>query len=140
LFNVTDPNSGCAGTSTTLPNGQPAVDLSGLTADQEFEAGLVCDGIKAAPPTALPTPCPAAGLTSTLVKVPAPGTENDDKNPPRIQPRNLFDAAIGDDNIFNGESSLPARANTVTTPEPLLRVQSFSFRLLNYDEVNLRGG
>ncbi|MDX6459609.1 MAG: hypothetical protein QOE55_3306 [Acidobacteriaceae bacterium] len=102
-YNVTDPNSGCAGTSTTLPNGQPGVDLSGLTADQEFEAGLVCDGIKATPTTPLPTPCPAAGLTSTLVKVPAPGTENDDKNPPRIQPRNLFDAAIGDDNIFNGE-------------------------------------
>jgi hypothetical protein len=37
------------------------------------------------------------------VKVPAPGTENDDKNPPRIQPRNLFDAAIGDDNLFKGE-------------------------------------
>ncbi|MEA2260405.1 MAG: hypothetical protein QOJ51_3230, partial [Acidobacteriaceae bacterium] len=102
-YNVTDPNSGCAGTSVTLPNGQPGVDLSGLTADQEFEAGLVCDGIKATPTTPLPTPCPAAGLTSTLVKVPAPGTENDDKNPPRIQPRNLFDAAIGDDNIFNGE-------------------------------------
>ena len=25
--------------------------------------------------------------------MPAPGTENDDKNPPRIQPRNLFDLA-----------------------------------------------
>ncbi len=92
-----------ADTVPTLPNGQPGVDLSGLTADQEFEAGLVCDGIKATPTTPLPTPCPAAGPTSSLVKVPAPGTENDDKNPPRIQPRNLFDAAIGNDNIFNGE-------------------------------------
>ena len=36
-------------------------------------------------------------------KVPAPGTENDDKNPPRIQPRNLFDASIGDDNLFHGD-------------------------------------
>jgi hypothetical protein len=102
-YNVTDPNSGCGATSVTLPNGQPGVDLSGLTADQEFEAGLTCDGIKATPTTPLPTPCPAAGLTSNLVKVPAPGTENDDKNPPRIQPRNLFDAAIGDDNLFKGE-------------------------------------
>ncbi len=106
-YNVTDPNSLCnpinGGPSTTLPDGTPAIDLSGLTADQEFEAGLVCDGVKATPATPLPTPCPAAGLTSTLVKVPAPGTENDDSNPPRIQPRNLFDAAIGDDNLFNGE-------------------------------------
>ncbi len=106
-YNVTDPNSLCnpinGGSSVTLPNGQPGIDLSGLTADQEFEAGLICDGIKATPTTPLPTPCPASGLTSNLVKVPAPGTENDDKNPPRIQPRNLFDAAIGEDNIFKGD-------------------------------------
>jgi hypothetical protein len=106
-YNVTDPNSLCnpinGGPSVTLPNGQPGIDLSGLTADQEFEAGLMCDGIRATPTTPLPTPCPASGLTSNLVKVPAPGTENDDKNPPRIQPRNLFDAAIGEDNIFNGD-------------------------------------
>jgi hypothetical protein len=34
---------------------------------------------------------------------PAPGTENDDKNPPRIAPRHLFDLAIGDDNLFRGD-------------------------------------
>ena len=102
-YNVTDPNSLCPPTSVTLPNGQPGIDLSGLTADEQFEAGLICDGVRATPTTPLPTPCPAAELTSNLVKVPAPGTENDDKNPPRIQPRNLFDAAIGEDNIFNGD-------------------------------------
>jgi hypothetical protein len=106
-YNVTDPNSLCnpinGGASVPLPNGQPGIDLSGLTADQEFEAGLQCGGIRATPTTPLPTPCPAAELTSTLVKVPAPGTENDDKNPPRIQPRNLFDASIGEDNIFGGD-------------------------------------
>jgi hypothetical protein len=106
-YNVTDPNSRCnpinGGPSVTLPNGQPGIDLSGLTADQEFEAGLICDGVRATPTTPLPTPCPASGLTSNLVKVPAPGTENDDKDPPRIQPRNLFDAAIGEDNIFKGD-------------------------------------
>lgn len=66
-------------------------------------AGLVCDEVKATPTPTLPTPCPAPGLTSPLVKVPGPGTEKDDKNPPRIQPPNLFDAAIGDDNILDGE-------------------------------------
>jgi hypothetical protein len=38
-----------------------------------------------------------------LIKVPAAGTEQDDKNPPRIAPRNLFDIAIGDDNLFHAE-------------------------------------
>jgi hypothetical protein len=106
-YNVTDPNSLCnpinGGPSVTLPNGQPGINVSGLTADEQFEAGLRCGDIRATPTTPLPSPCPAAELTSNLVKIPAPGTENDDKNPPRIQPRSLFDASIGEDNIFNGD-------------------------------------
>ena len=105
-YNVTDPNSLCnpanGGTSITLPNGQPGIDLSGLTADQEFEAGLTCDGFRATPTQGF-TSCDAAGLTSTLVQIPKPGTENDDTDPPRIAPRNLFDASIGEDNLFHGE-------------------------------------
>ena len=31
---------------------------------------------------------------------PPPAPKNDDHNPPRIQPRNLFDIAVGHDNIF----------------------------------------
>jgi hypothetical protein len=105
-YNVTDPNSLCnpvnGGASITLPNGQPGVDLSGLTPDQQFEAGLTCDGVKATP-TAGFTSCDAAGYTSKLVSIPAPGTENDDKNPPRIAPRNLFDVSVGKNNIFHAE-------------------------------------
>jgi hypothetical protein len=101
-YNITDPNSHCAGVSTTL-NGQPAIDLSGFTADQEFEAGLSCNGIKATPTTPLPTPCLATQLTSSLLSIPAPGTENDDKNPSRVTPRSLFDASIGEDNLFGGD-------------------------------------
>jgi len=37
------------------------------------------------------------------VTIPAPGTENDDHNPPRIAPRHLFDIAVGDDNLFRGD-------------------------------------
>ena len=47
--------------------------------------------------------CLASQLTSKLVRIPAPGTENDDHNPPRIAPRSLFDASIGEDNLFNGD-------------------------------------
>ena len=79
------------------------VDLSGLTADQQFQAGLVCNGQRATPTSALPTSCPGSQFSSSLVSVPAPGTENDDKNPPRIAPRHLFDLAIGDDNLFRGD-------------------------------------
>ncbi len=79
------------------------VDLSGLTADQEFQAGLSCNGVRATPTLALPSSCAGNQFASNLVRIPAPGTENDDKNPPRIQPRNLFDIAVGHDNILHGE-------------------------------------
>ncbi len=48
------------------------------------------------------TSCLATQLTSKLVQVRAPNTEDDDKNPSRIAPRNLFDASVGKDNLFNG--------------------------------------
>jgi hypothetical protein len=37
------------------------------------------------------------------VKIPAPGKQNDDHNPARIQMRNLFDLALGDDDLFHGD-------------------------------------
>ena len=93
------------------------VDLSNLTADQQFQAGLNCSGQRATPTTALPSSCPGSQFSSTLVKIPAPGTENDDKNPPRIAPRHVFDVAIGDDNLFKGDKykvSLQLTAINVT--------------------------
>jgi hypothetical protein len=108
-YNVTDPNSLCnpinGGPSITI-NGQPGIDLSGLTPDQQFQAGLACNGIKATPFVGIPgNQCLASQLTSKLVSIPAPGTENDDKNPPRIAPRNLFDLSLGEDNLFNGDKN-----------------------------------
>jgi Carboxypeptidase regulatory-like domain/TonB-dependent Receptor Plug Domain len=98
-----DPNSACADTSTTL-SGQPAVDLSRLTADQEFQAGLECNGLKATPNNPLPAVCLASQYSSTLVKIPAPGTGDNDHNPQRILPRNLFDVSLGNDNLFKGDT------------------------------------
>ncbi len=95
-----DPNTACADTSTTL-NGQPAVDLSSLTADQEFQAGLMCNGQKATPDDPLPAVCLASQYSSSLLKIPAPGTGNNDHNPARIAPRNLFDVSIGKTNVFH---------------------------------------
>jgi hypothetical protein len=93
--------------STTL-GGQPAVNMTDpfgtpLTADQEFQAGFTCNGARATPTVPLPFTCPASQFGSSLISVPAPGTENDDHNPPRIAHRNLFDIAVGDDNLFKGD-------------------------------------
>ncbi|ADW69677.1 TonB-dependent receptor [Granulicella tundricola] len=109
-YNVTDPNSACGGYSfdangnpLTL-NGKPAIDLSSLTADEEFQAGLVCDGVHATQINGFSI-CDAAGLTSKLINIPAPGTEDDDHHPQRIANRNLFDMQMGDDQIirFGGD-------------------------------------
>jgi hypothetical protein len=97
------------GGGANIPSGQIALvnNLTGLplTADQEFQAGLTCNGVLAAPnPTgpALAT-CPAGQLGSIFIKIPGVGKENDDHNPQRIAPRNLFDASIGHDNLFHGD-------------------------------------
>ena len=52
------------------------------------------------------TSCAPSQYGSTRVTIPAPGTENDDKNPPRIAPRHLFDLAVGDDNLFRGDKQI----------------------------------
>ncbi len=93
------------GGSANIPKGDIAMvnNLNGLplTADQEFQAGFFCGNLHATPLVALPSVCPGSQFGSTLISVPAPGTENDDHNPQRIAPRHLFDAAVGDDNLFH---------------------------------------
>jgi hypothetical protein len=84
-------------TDTTTP-----VDLAGLSADQQMQAGLFCGSQH--PTLSQPlSSCAPSQYGSNLVKIPAPGTENDDHNPPRIASRHLFDVAVGDDNLFKGE-------------------------------------
>jgi hypothetical protein len=82
---------------TTTP-----VDLTAFTADQQLQAGLACGGVRPTLSSPL-TSCAPSQLGSSLLKIPAPGTENDDKNPPRIQPRHMFDLSIGQDNLLGGE-------------------------------------
>jgi Carboxypeptidase regulatory-like domain/TonB-dependent Receptor Plug Domain len=71
--------------------------------DQQAAIGLFC-GTTFATPTSPILSCPSgANRGATRVNIPADGTENDDKNPPRIAPRNLFDVAVGQDNLFRGD-------------------------------------
>ena len=93
---------------TTTLNGQPAIAITDsfgtpLTPDQQFESGLFCGSVRATPFVGIPNPCPVSQFGSTLLNVPAPGTEADDKNPPRIASRHLFDLAIGHDNVLHGD-------------------------------------
>jgi Carboxypeptidase regulatory-like domain len=94
-------NTNCAGAVETS-NGTQVVDLTGFSADQQLQAGLFCGSTL---PT-LSSPllfCPASQYGSTRIQIPAPGTEDDDRNPPRIAPRNLFDISVGVDNLFHGD-------------------------------------
>jgi Carboxypeptidase regulatory-like domain/TonB-dependent Receptor Plug Domain len=111
------------------------VDTSIITADQQFQAGIFCGNIFATPTTPISSSlgvnlCPASMYGAKYVSIPAPGTEDDDKNPPRIAPRNLFDVAVGDDDIFHGDRykwSLRLTAVNITNKEALYNfISTFS--------------
>ena len=69
----------CPAITMTDPSGIP------LTADEEFAGGFFCGSqARHANRSALPFTCLASQFGSTKVQVPAPGMEDDDKNPPRI--------------------------------------------------------
>ena len=112
-----------AGAVPFAPASDPTgnIDLTGLSADQQFQAGFVCGSQRATLATPLTT-CSPNLFGSTLVSIPAPGTEDDDKNPPRIKPRSLFDLSVGDDNLFKGDRykwSLQLTAINITNKEAL---------------------
>ncbi len=95
-------------TQSLLLGGQQYVRLQDafgnpLSADQEYQAGFTCNGVRATPTAPLPSTCLASQFGSSLIKVPAIGAENDDRNPPRIASRNLFDMSVGHDNLFHGD-------------------------------------
>lgn len=81
--------------------------------DQQAAIGLFCVGpggqrifaTLTSPLSNDPASCGAnpTGTGARRVSIPADGTENADKNPPRIAPRNLFDVAVGHDNLFHGD-------------------------------------
>ena len=85
-----------------------------LDADEQAAIGLFCTSatsgqrIFATLQSALSTAASScgpnpAGAGATRVQIPALGTENDDKNPPRIAARNLFDMSVGQDDLFHGD-------------------------------------
>ena len=84
----------------------------GLTPNEQVTLGLACNGVFAtvANPLTPATPgCITGPVTSKLITLPQggfagiPSQGNADHNPDRVKPRQLFDIAVGDDNIFGGD-------------------------------------
>jgi hypothetical protein len=107
-------SAGLVGGNPNIPSGQVGLfnGITGLplTADQAFQAGFTCNGQLISPNPLAPangaaslSSCAKSAFGSLFTRPPAPGTEQDDKNPQRIQPRSLFDLAVGEDNLFHGD-------------------------------------
>jgi hypothetical protein len=77
-------------------------DALALTADEQAAIGFYC-GSQSATLTNAITSCSSSNWGATRITIPRTGTENDDHNPPRIAPRNLFDAGAGIDNVLKHE-------------------------------------
>ena len=130
---VAGPVPCAGGNCANGPSGTDSiVDASIITPDQQFQAGLSCNGVFATPTTPISpgSICPGNEYASKYVKIPAPGTENDDHNPPRIAPRSLFDLSVGHDNLFRGDKykwSLRLSAINLTNKEALYNfISTFS--------------
>jgi hypothetical protein len=78
-----------------------------LTGAQQAAVGFYC-GSQYAGINSPITTCTNPVYGATRVVIPAAGTFNADTNPPRIAPHNIFDAAVGIDNILHTE---PAHLN-----------------------------
>ncbi len=75
-----------------------------MSADQEFQAGFYCVTRSRNSDSTSAQRLPGIAVRFYARQgARAPGTENDDHNPPRIQQRNLFDLALGDDNLLHGD-------------------------------------
>jgi len=105
-------DSGLVASNTNLDNFGDALGF--LDADQQAAVGLFCFDSSGAKHTAsLNNPLTSStcnvlanGQTTgsaTKIVFPKLGTFNVDHNPTRIAPRHLFDAAVGDDDLFHGD-------------------------------------
>ena len=94
---------------TGVPDAAAAMTL---TPNQQMDIGLACNGISATFQS--PIRSCSGVATSTLLTLPAAGTENNDHNPDRVKPRNLFDIAGGTENLFHADKRRIALRLTVT--------------------------
>ncbi|MBV8729869.1 MAG: TonB-dependent receptor [Acidobacteriia bacterium] len=94
-----------------IPDAGAALTL--LTPNQQMSLGLACNGVFATVANPLSDCVNSSGtqgtVTSKLITLPQGGydnfssQENDDHNPDRVKPRNIFDLGLGSDNLFHTE-------------------------------------
>ena len=92
--------------SGLVVSGVPDSDfaLTNLSAAQQTSIGLSCGGRFATFQSILsPDVCGNSVVLSKLLALPQAGTENDDHNPDRVKPRNVFNLGLGSDNLFHSE-------------------------------------
>jgi hypothetical protein len=70
-----------------------------FTPAEQAAIGLFCGSVFATPTAGIAS-CSDPRQGATRIVIPAPGTEDDDRNPPRVAPRHLFDIGAGIDNLF----------------------------------------
>jgi hypothetical protein len=73
-----------------------------LSADQQSTIGLYC-GDERASLTHRIAACSSPAYGAVRINVLPPGTENDDRNPPRTKSRHIFSLGAGNDNLFHTE-------------------------------------
>jgi hypothetical protein len=94
-----------------IPDAGAAMSL--LTPNQQVSVGLACNGVFAtvtAPISDCANPNGTEGkVTSRYITLPQggygpfPSQENDDHNPDRVRPRNVFNLGVGTDNLLHAE-------------------------------------
>ena len=91
-----------------IPDAGSALTI--LTPNQQVSIGLACNGVYATAVNPLsPANCATCPVTSKLITLPQggfngiPSQENDDHNPDRVKPRNIFNLGIGTDNLLHVE-------------------------------------
>lgn len=78
-------------------------DVLALSPAQQAAIGFHCGSDIATVYHAINS-CSGSNYGAARVRIPAPGTYDADRNPPRIAPRNLFDIGLGTDDLFHHES------------------------------------
>ncbi|HWE51515.1 MAG TPA: TonB-dependent receptor [Bryobacteraceae bacterium] len=84
---------------TGIPTAESALLL---TPNQQVDIGLTCNGVAASVLSPLRSCSGAIG--SALLTLPPAAVANNDHNPDRVKPRDLFDVAFGKENIFRSET------------------------------------
>jgi len=83
-----------------------------LTGDEQQQMGLHCGSDFAT--VAVPLRSCSGSIGAARIRIPRPGTENDDTNPPRIAVRNSVDLSAGEDDLMRHENrSLGVRADVI---------------------------